>query len=220
MAKTIFMWATCSKRPLSLEELSMALQPEYSSVLDLKSTISQLCGDFIVASKTGVTVIHSTAREYLTKNSDLNFFVSPLDAHNFIFRKCVSSLREASLRSHANKVLTNPFLRYAAMSWPYHLKLSSTVSNEESLILLGDFFQGGSVLTWIYILATDRELRIMVQAAKILKEFLKDSDARCRKKPIDPSVKRKRFPFCLDYRFDQNCWKIWRASHQASKSLV
>ncbi|KAL2221578.1 hypothetical protein M432DRAFT_587555 [Thermoascus aurantiacus ATCC 26904] len=175
MAKTIFIWATCSKRPLSFEELSRALQPEYSYMLDLKSTISRLCGDFIVVGKTGVSMVHSTAREYLTKKEDLHFFVSPHKAHNFIFRKCVSSLLDIP-RSHVDKALTDPFLRYAAMSWPYHLKESSTLSNEESLMLLSEFFHGGSGLTWIYILSAAGELRIVVQAAKVLKDFLKDSD--------------------------------------------
>jgi len=48
LATTLFSWAVCGRRPLTLDELSEALQPEFPIVRDLKDIISQMCGQFVV----------------------------------------------------------------------------------------------------------------------------------------------------------------------------
>lgn len=48
LAKQILSWAICSRRPLSVDELSEALDSDFPDILDLKHTISQVYGQFIV----------------------------------------------------------------------------------------------------------------------------------------------------------------------------
>ncbi|KAI9748072.1 MAG: hypothetical protein M4579_007319, partial [Chaenotheca gracillima] len=66
LAKKILRWATCSRLPLTLEELQYALMPELSNLLDPRYTVSQLCGQFIVIDdQARLTMLHQTARDYL-----------------------------------------------------------------------------------------------------------------------------------------------------------
>ena len=60
LVKMIFMWAICSKRHLTTQELSEALPPDASSVLDLPSYIDQVCGGFVVVDSNTFRVTLST----------------------------------------------------------------------------------------------------------------------------------------------------------------
>lgn len=173
LTNTIFAWATCSRRPLTLQELSQALQPAHRSILDLTHTINQVCGDFVAVSARGdVTMIHQTAREYLTKTSGLQYSVYPPDAHYTLFQTCISFLLTTNPRMQVEQAKSRPFMMYAATSWAYHLQLSSASEDRNSLLLLAKFFEEPSVLTWIYCLAIAGQLSVLVQASKTLTDFL------------------------------------------------
>jgi hypothetical protein len=64
LATSIFSWAVCGRRPLTIEELSQALLPEFPIVRDLKDTVSQMCGQFVVVDvkSSQVKMVHQTAK--------------------------------------------------------------------------------------------------------------------------------------------------------------
>jgi WD40 repeat protein len=172
LAKTILAWAICSRRPLTLQELSRALHPEYRPI-DLSHTVKQVCGEFIsISAKGNVTMIHDTAREYLTKTPEARLFISTHEAHCAAFRKCISNLLTTNPRIRANHNNSQPFLLYAATSWAYHLELSSAYRDRDSLVILAKFLLSPSVLAWIECLAIAGELRVLVHASKALTKFL------------------------------------------------
>src|SRR5204863_1480188 len=82
LAKTLISWAICARRPLTLKELSQALTPKFPEFLDLKRTIQDVCGQFIVVDdKSNIAMVHQTARDYLTKTPDLQFSIDLKEAH-------------------------------------------------------------------------------------------------------------------------------------------
>jgi WD40 repeat protein len=173
LGKVILTWASCSRRPLNLSELSQALLPEYQPALDLQHTIGQVCGEFVNVDGNGnVTMIHQTARDYLMKTPGLSFSIFPPEAHYMLFKKCLSFLFRANTRTLMEHISSQPFLLYAATSWAHHLSLSSAAQDRASLLLLAKFLDGPSVLTWIHYLALAGQLRILVLASKSLMAFL------------------------------------------------
>ncbi|MCJ1386504.1 hypothetical protein MMC17_009630, partial [Xylographa soralifera] len=182
MSRTILLWVTCARRSLTLAELDRALQPEYPLILDLKSTVSQVCGEFVVVDNLSqISMVHSTAREYLIKSLNSRLGVSVAAAHQHLFMKCLTVLVEPGVRSQVEQFASPSFLLYAAISWPYHLELTAAPSDEAFLILLVKFFRGSFILTWIHILAIAGQLQILLQVSKILNAFI----ANCNKVNAD-----------------------------------
>lgn len=177
MGKTILTWIACSRHPLNLLNLAEALHPEYPNILDLKHTISHVCGEFVVVdSKDVVSMVHSSARDYLFQDSSLNYHISRESSHQFIFARCVTALINASPRIQAGQIKSQAFLLYASTSWPFHLERSSEVSDQNSLLLLSGFFQNSAVLSWAYLLSVAGQLRVLVQASRKMASFLKKID--------------------------------------------
>ncbi|KAL9029654.1 MAG: hypothetical protein Q9196_002137 [Gyalolechia fulgens] len=173
LSKTILTWIVCSQRALTLEELSEVLKPEFSHVLDLRLTISQVCGDFVVIdSKSRVGMVHQTAREYLVKTPGLEHSITPRAGHRELFTKCISCLSVPTRRTRIAVPLTQPFLHYAATTWPFHLGLSTISSDHSTLLVLVQFFQGPYLFSWIHLLAAIDSLRSLVYASKSLISYL------------------------------------------------
>ncbi|OAL28874.1 hypothetical protein AYO20_09354 [Fonsecaea nubica] len=148
MGKTIMMWITCSRHPLTLLDLAEALRPEYTNILDLRYTINRVCGDFVLTDSKGVvSMVHWSARDYLTQNSDLNYHIPRGSSHRIIFSNCIRELASASSKVQSGQIKAQAFLLYAATSWPFHLEQSSEaseVSDQESLVTLARFFQSSA----------------------------------------------------------------------------
>ncbi len=177
MARTILMWVVCSRNRLNLEQLGDALKPEYAEVLDLRLTISQVCGEFVVVDAKGmVSMVHATARDFLTEKSEMKFYIPAAESHQKIFTKCVSELISSSSKIQMGQSKAQSFLSYAAKSWAYHLNLASACLDQESLLLLAQLFRGPAVLSWIHLLSISNQLGVLVQASKILTTFLKKVD--------------------------------------------
>ena len=178
LAKAILQLATCAGRLLTLEELSQALRPEIPEMLDPRRTIQDVCGQFTIINDAGqVTVVHQTAREYLTKSSGDQSFVNIDEAHAKLFRKSISVLCDPNLRyklTHSQSTLriTESFSFYAARSWAYHLRQIKIFSNEILDTIL-ELFSSTSVLTWIQFLALFGHLEILIKAAKVLSSAIK-----------------------------------------------
>jgi WD40 repeat protein len=177
MARMILMWVVCSRNRLNLEQLGEALKPEYAEVLDLRLTISQVCGEFVVVDTKGtVSMVHATARDFLSEKGELNFYIPAAESHQRLFTKCVSELIGSSSKIQMGQFKPQSFLSYAAKSWAHHLSLTSAHLDQESLLLLAQLFRGPAVLSWVHLLSISGQLGVLVQASKILTTFLKKVD--------------------------------------------
>lgn len=178
LAKHILVWACCSRRAMTLAELSQALEPDFPAVLDLQHAISEVCGHFVVVdSMSNVAMIHQTARDYLINTPNLVFSIQASKAHEQLFTKSLSFLIDPALRAKLGQVSAlpaSPFLHYAVTSWPFHLNLSqlSRSISISPLSLLGKFFRGPYVLTWIHALAYFDQMKVLVQVSKNLNIFI------------------------------------------------
>ena len=175
LASNIIQCITCSLRLLTVTELAQALNLDTVNVLDFQRSIVDLCGGFVVIDNGGnVAMIHQTAREYLFNRTGHSFFVDTGTAHEQLFLNCIRSLLTVGLRAKVKTNQTPEFLEYAANSWSSHLTLSPRHSKEVEGSL-HEFLNGHWVLTWIYVLATNGQLRVLVTASENLSKYLKDS---------------------------------------------
>lgn len=173
LARHILIWATYSRRPLHIDELVQALEPRISAVLDLKFTISKICGHFVaIDSNDHVSLVHRTAREYLIKSSNLPFSIASHDAHKELFTRTLSIYFNRQLRSQLNESSLPLFYSYSATSWAYHLNLSPADS-EDIFNMLVKFFQGPYVQPWIQFLALLGQLKVLLFTSQSLTSFIR-----------------------------------------------
>lgn len=176
LAKTLLTWIICAHRPLTLKELSQALAPEFPGFLDLRRTIQDVCGQFVVVDHSShVAMVHKTARDYLTKTPRLRFFIDEKSSHERLFAKTISFLLRPEIRYKLGRYqetirTTEPFLFYAGTSFTYHLRQAANTS-EDVMDKLVNFFKGRSVLVWVHSLALFGQLEILVTAARVLTWF-------------------------------------------------
>jgi WD40 repeat protein len=184
LGQMILTWAACSRRPLVLKELEQALQPEFDVKIDLKFTISRVCGQFVIVDDTDqLVMVHQTARDHITTTkSPLGVDVE--EGHERIFAKCLSVLEEKHQRRELDRRGTNQkatenqeFLRYATTDWAYHLNMTSPRS-DAPLSLLTKFLRGNSVLGWIASLAQENQLKVLVYSSKHLNLYVRRKSGR------------------------------------------
>ncbi|OBT75198.1 hypothetical protein VF21_06136 [Pseudogymnoascus sp. 05NY08] len=139
-AAKILLWVTLAVRPLSLLELSAALEiavePSASFRRDevMRDKVSH-CGNFLIVKKDEVGLIHQSAKDYLLRkirdlNPELEFFrVKEEVGNREITRKCLDYLQNGALASGKVDLSTNspdlkafPLLLYAALHWPQHAR--------------------------------------------------------------------------------------------------
>ena len=171
LARAFLSWIGCSRRLLSLAELSAALEPSFGRILDLGRTINQICGNFLIIDRNSrVTFVHQTARDYLATFSTGGFAIDRAQANEDIFLRCMSCLCDSALRAQLRKPSLPSLVPYAATSWHYHL---SVVPQGSSAVFtaLSTFLEDSAVLTWIQILALQNQLRTLVQASQGLAAF-------------------------------------------------
>lgn len=188
MATKILTLAACSFRPLEIAELEVALKPEFKDFVNLKNTVEEICGHFVVVKKSTVTLIHETAQQFLLhKTTDLPIKIVGHEGHKHIAIICINFLSEAAnwrrifsiIQSYQESKSTEgvrheldeyPFLVYALSFWAYHVSLASLDSEDllETVLL----FLEKSCLLWINGVGLSRNLRILTQAAQYLKEYI------------------------------------------------
>ncbi|KAL8861841.1 MAG: hypothetical protein Q9178_001710 [Gyalolechia marmorata] len=196
LCNAILTWVICSQRALTLKELSEALKPEFTDILDLRLTVSQVCGDFVVIDGKGRAVmVHQTAREYLIKTPGLNHSITLRDGHQKLFVKCMAYLSTPNQRLRGQGPLApsaQPFLHYAATSWSYHLGFSAVSLDQSILLALSHFFQNRYVLDWIQLLATWDRLKSLVYASQSLNSYLgKKSRIDAESSPLNHRLQDK-----------------------------
>ncbi|KAF2755764.1 hypothetical protein EJ05DRAFT_540420 [Pseudovirgaria hyperparasitica] len=171
LARTLLTWAICSRRIMNLRELSDALRNEFPTVPDLRHTVPEICGQFVVVDTNhNVVMIHETARDFLTNTSDISFYIDTRVGHEVLFTRCLNYLMDTRLRSKINQSsipLSQGFLLYAATSWSFHLSCTSSISSE-AISLLKRFFRSRHVLSWIQVLASVDQLGVLVYSSQAL----------------------------------------------------
>ncbi|KAI0913073.1 hypothetical protein F4823DRAFT_104108 [Ustulina deusta] len=170
-------WSTCAQRPLTLKEMSQALQPEFAGFLDLKRTVQETCGQFLqVDGHDKVTVLHHTTREYFIRSTESDFHINSEKCHERLSTKALTVFEDGDLQwrllqnEHALQT-SEPFIFYSAVSWPFHLG-QSTSSSSECFDALVKVFRGPGVLAWIHSLALLRRLEVLVKASQVLAVFV------------------------------------------------
>jgi len=173
LARLILIWTTYSRRPLSVEDLLQVLQPEHPAILDLPYTISQVCGQFVVVdSNQQVSLIHKTAREYLTHALSLPFPLTPQGAHQELFERCISVFFDAKAQAKLSHKRLPPFYQYAATSWAHHLSYIPP-DIDTPLSLLARFFGGPYVLPWIETLGLGDQLQVLISTSCSLTSYIR-----------------------------------------------
>jgi hypothetical protein len=79
-------------------------------------------------------------------------------------------LMATGLRAKLGRSQKPEFLEYAATLWSSHLILSP-IDCERVFQVMKKFFTGHWVLTWIYALAANNQLRVLIQASKNLSKY-------------------------------------------------
>lgn len=171
LASTILGCVTSALRVLTVQELSQALHKDTSRILDFQKSIVNLCGGFVVIDNGGkVAMIHQTAREYLLGGNHRPFYVDKYAAHKQMYLNCTQCLMAVGLRAKVKANRKPEFLDYAAVSWSSHLTMIAQGCDEVGA-MLNKFLTSYWVLTWIQILATNKELGALIQASKHLSRY-------------------------------------------------
>ncbi|KFA45549.1 hypothetical protein S40293_06563 [Stachybotrys chartarum IBT 40293] len=170
LIRALLEWCACSQRPLTMQELSEALRPDFPGIIDFKKTVKTACGQFLDVDEDGkVSFVHYTAQQYFTRYLSSHFFIEARPTHEKFFHRTILVLQEPTLRWHLTQNnhglrSSEPFVFYSAVGWPYHLDKCYTKS---SIVLdvLVKFLRGPAVLAWIHSLALIRRLDILTMAA-------------------------------------------------------
>ena len=172
LSHTILTWTVFARRPLTKDELLAILEPQFSRPLNFEHTLSEICGHFVLINATNkVTLIHHTAREYLTKAEKLPFSLQPANAHELLFERSIGVFMDPSVRSTIRRNNMPQFGNYAATSWPYHLSsISGTLDGVLDILI--KFFQDSQALTWIQSLAILKQLKVLIYASRHLTTFI------------------------------------------------
>ena len=192
IALRILTWTVCASRPLNLEELRVALFPEFGNFVSLKDTIAQICGNIVVVEKSRVFLIHDTAREFLLrKTAGKQPIIDHSCGNESIALACINFLMRSSkgwkrtlaqvqislsteTRQRPERVESlideHPFLSYAVTCWAYHISVSPTQSDAISVVL--EFLET-SCLLWIHVVAVLGDMRTLARTSQYLKLYIK-----------------------------------------------
>ncbi|KAK4445791.1 hypothetical protein QBC34DRAFT_412670 [Podospora aff. communis PSN243] len=189
LTTSLLSWATCSIRPLTVLDLSQALNPDAPRVLNLQRSILELCGGFLVVDNGGtVDMIHRTAREYLLNPKGRPFGIDKRASHEKIFLRCLTFLSMPGLRARIGQGEDPGFLSYAASFWTAHLQACNNASQDVATSVV-KFLRSPSVLTWIQAVSQAGNLHFLIHASTHLSSFaVRLSRVNADKMPLDHHV--------------------------------
>ena len=210
LAIRILTWAVCNFRPLHIDELEIALSPEYTGFTNLAQTAGEVCAQFAVVSKGKITLLHETARIFLLqKTSSLDININGTSGHEHAAKICINYLSDnikwrrvflsiQSLQSTQSSKLgkkslaafdEHPFLLYALQYWSYHVSLAS-VDSDDLIERVLEFLET-HVLLWLNGVAITGNLMILNETAENLKTLLKRR-AKSERKRLAATYKNAR----------------------------
>jgi len=224
MAKRILTWAVCSWRPLNVDELRVALEPEFKGFVSLQDTIVQICSHFISVDDSKISLTHASARDFLLNDIDgVSAFVNRSHGHEYIATTCLNHLSNDGWRrtfksfgtssgtAHAipidNRLVVadqgHPLLSYATCYWAYHVS-KSRLDSEGLMRTLKQFLLRYSLI-WVEAVSLSSDLRYLTRSAKYLKTYAKELRIS-RLDGLDPPVSLKLGSD--DYSKDIQHWAI------------
>jgi WD40 repeat protein len=184
LAEAILSWVTCASRPLSIEELTAALNMDLQEdITQLDASISAVCGQLVTVDRFNkVKLVHETVREFLLNpNLQSEFAVRPEKAHSRLARVCLQYLTGGAMkapRSTRQRTTQRPvdheseILSYASLNFSHHLfRACITPSNPQDL--LEKFFEA-SIPSWIaFVAAATTNLSVLMQASREIRSYLR-----------------------------------------------
>ncbi|KAI1777247.1 hypothetical protein F4818DRAFT_457157 [Hypoxylon cercidicola] len=185
LAEILFSWAIYAKTPLTVDELTAAYSSEFRSILDIKHTISQVCGEFVVVDTNNrISLVHHSARDYLKRCTLDSFSLDPMAVHGELLCKCLLALCDRTLRNKINSLNIPQFLPYAATSWAFHLE-SCSPESDRVLDTLIKFFSGPFPLPWLQYLSMSNHLAELTVVSRVLTTFARRrKNAETNRSPI------------------------------------
>ncbi|KAB5562819.1 hypothetical protein GE09DRAFT_761324 [Coniochaeta sp. 2T2.1] len=173
LCEVLLSWAMYATRPIAVEELLEPYAAELGTIMNLKHTVSQICGQFVtVNANNQLSLVHHTAREYLRTTAILPFSLESSESNEKLLLTCLSALCDTSLRTMLRRRKPPSFLAYASVSWVSHLDRCS-VRSDTVLQNLSKFFNGDFPLTWIQYLAMSNYLSVLISVSSSLNSFVR-----------------------------------------------
>ncbi|KAJ5199534.1 hypothetical protein N7472_004738 [Penicillium cf. griseofulvum] len=181
LAKAILTWTTCSFRPLSMDEIHLAIELGINdSISDVERSINTCCRNIVyVDSQRMVRLIHSTARDFLLRQNIVSeFAIEKSNAHRQITLACLQYLSSSEMkppRSRKPGLFTetkkSPFGDYACKFIFKHLPLVRSM-DEDIYIALSKFLMSPNILSWIEYLARRGDLQLVFHSGKAIENLL------------------------------------------------
>ncbi|KXX77173.1 Vegetative incompatibility protein HET-E-1 [Madurella mycetomatis] len=206
-AKAFLAWTTYAFRPLSVAELQTPVEMDINDKIDdVRRAITRCCGSLLyVDQHEKVQLVHSTAREFLTREGvESEFILTKSEGHRRLAIVCLKFLlqdtQKPTIRARRlgpepdtygrppspQPQSVDPFTDYASKFLFQHLSHIRS-NDEELLIMLSNFLGSKNLLRWIEYIATNDDLRIVYQAGKTI-NALWNRRAK-RSPPVGPAGK-------------------------------
>ncbi|KEZ42265.1 hypothetical protein SAPIO_CDS6124 [Scedosporium apiospermum] len=198
IAQAILLWVALAARPLTVFELSHALELDINVRFpSAKSAIEGLCGNLVCVDKaTDIAhIIHSTAREFLLTEDAGEFQIRRSKGHERIALVCLRLLVGPQMQPPRNRRLHRqkqpqrlppPLLDYAMTQFSEHVYWASAESDE--LLTALNRFLTTTVLSWVEKVVGKKDLYRLIRTAKNLKAYL-DRRGKYRS-PLNQHVQR------------------------------
>ena len=148
-ARNILQWVVCAKRPLDLQELTIAtaLRTGVTSIAeieddmeqDMRSFIPRIFGPMLQIRENTVHLVHESVRDFLLRPAMANnendplcafFELSPAKSHQTLAKHCLTYLFFDECASEAGREIDlgwsgmPPLMSYAIVHWPEHASQS------------------------------------------------------------------------------------------------
>ncbi len=174
LVTAILSWVACAERNLDEEELREALKPKFP-LLSVRHTINRLCGDFVIVDKKGgISMVHHTAREYITSGATSQLRVNPEYANMLILDKCLATLSDPRFRMRLKSQGCTGLLRYCCLSWAHHLVHSDIFDGPRRIHYMRTIkamLSSQAVLTWIEAVAMADQLHVLASTSRALLQY-------------------------------------------------
>ncbi|KAI1259686.1 hypothetical protein F5Y18DRAFT_432995 [Xylariaceae sp. FL1019] len=186
IAFRVLTWASYGFRPLSILELDEALKPEYDGFLSLSETVVQICGHFVRVDNDTVSLIHSTARQFLLESNNIQEYTGVETGHDHLAIRCLQYLCHDHWRQTLSTLYeddissgdrlqavydSHPLLRYSMHHWAYHV--SESRLGAPTILMFLRLFCGKFMLQWIHAVALSHNLQVITKAARHIRLWIK-----------------------------------------------
>jgi WD40 repeat protein len=184
LTEVILLWTVCALRPLTTEELRMAIQIDMEDeVLDIERLIEACCGNLVfVDGLKRVQLVHLTIRDLLTsKTLQSDFRVDLSLGHQRLALVCLKhftgsdSKSPHSKRSTTNSLDDSEIANYASEYVFQHIaNIHPSVHDDEFFRALASFFRSRNVLWWIERAAKRSDMQSVFMAGKTISTMVQE----------------------------------------------